>query len=86
MREDQLNRWQFELSFLPDYRSKLAYLGCMGVFRITSWPEEGYTLTKANYDGFIWTWGVRLWRGFRLARMQPESLTATSNKEEKPNE
>ena len=49
-----LNKWQLELSFRKDYMYFLPnlYILIIGIYKFTSFPEEGKMITKSNYKGF----------------------------------
>lgn len=59
-----LNKWQIDL----DFYKRIEYLDgrrtfVFGIFKLTSFPEEGVLLSKKNYKGFIWEFTILLKRG-----------------------
>lgn len=54
----ELNKWQFILrSDTPiEYLALGWRRATLGIFKLTSFPEEGTQISRRNYDGFLWRW------------------------------
>ena len=59
----ELNKWQIELRFNKDYIRMMfpnLYILTVGVYKFTSFPEEGAMISKSNYKGFRLMFSVLL--------------------------
>ena len=60
-----LGKWHFKFGFIPLYQATNLYIFHFGIFKLTSFPSEGYMITKENYKGF-WFKKEFFIRGFEI--------------------
>ncbi len=60
-----IGKWHFKFGIIPLYQAMNLYMFHFGIFKLISFPSEGYIITKEHYKGF-WLRKEFFIRGFEI--------------------
>lgn len=61
----QLEKWYFKFGLVPEYHIHSGFMFHFGIFKLISFPEQGYRVQKKNYKGF-WLRKSFIFEGFDI--------------------